>query len=114
MKEAARQFDWRTYWANPTPFSVILKKSFEEFVARCDEAIKPVLTDSQEIAFYNVIDKRCDKAELLGVTPDKICQMVRTYTEKFILNHSMSASKKTELRTFCESICGIYNKEIKL
>ena len=114
MKEAVRQFDWRTYWANHTPFSVILKKSFEEFVARCDEAIKPVLTDSQEIAFYNVIDKRCDRAELLGITPEKICEMVRTYTEKFILNHSMSAAKKTELRTFCESICGIYSKEIKL
>jgi histidinol dehydrogenase len=69
-----------------------------------------VLTDSQEIAFYNVIDKRCDRAELLGITPEKICEMVRKYTEKFILNHSMSASKKTELKTFCDSICGMYSK----
>ena len=111
MKETAKQFDWRTYWANHTPFSVILKKSFEEFVTRCDEAIKPVLTDSQEIAFYNVIDHRCDKWEQTDAPAESICKNISDYTERFIAGHVMSERKEAELRRFTQSIIEIINPQ---
>jgi hypothetical protein len=65
------------------------------------------LNERMEIAFYNVIDHRCDNAERMGATPDQICRSIRNYTERYIARHEMPDKKKKELRDFTENICGI-------
>lgn len=85
-----------------------LKESFERFKESVTDTLpKPVLTERMEIAFYNVIDHRCDKGEALGFSPDKTCKNITDYTERFISGHSMSDAKKSELRDFTATICRI-------
>ena len=76
--------------------------------------MKCILTDRMEVAFYNVIDHRCDKGEELGFSPKKICKHITDFTEKFISRHSMSDEKKAELRDFTKTICEIISTTPKL
>lgn len=83
-----------------------LKDSFERFRESVTDILpKPVLTTNMEIAFYNVIDHRCDKGELLGKSPEEITKHITDYTERFISGHSMSERKKEELRYFTQCVC---------
>lgn len=75
--------------------------------------MKCILTDRMEVAFYNVIDHRCDKAEKLGFSKEETCKNITNYTEKFIANHDMSECKKKELRKFTENIVSILTKDKK-
>ena len=69
--------------------------------------MKSCLNTRMEIAFYNVIDHRCDRMEELGLSAERTCINLRGYTERFINGHEMSESKKEELRDFTETICRI-------
>lgn len=73
-----------------------------------------VLTQSMEIAFYNVIDKRCDRCEELGKSPKETCRHITRFTEEYISRHEMSDAKKTELRDFTKTICEIISTPPKL
>ena len=98
-----------TVWKNPfyKPRKW-LQESFDRFCESVtDKLPKQVLTERMEIAFYNVIDHRCDKGEALGFSPDKTCKNITDYTERFISGHSMSDAKKSELRDFTATICRI-------
>lgn len=68
-----------------------------------------VLTPKMEIAFYNVIDHRCDRMEEMNVPIEIICKNITNYTERFIKSHEMSQSKKNELSSFTALIVSIYN-----
>lgn len=74
--------------------------------------VKPTLTEKMEIAFYNVIDHRCDRAEEMNAPKESICKNISDYTEKFIAGHEMSESKEKELRRFTETIIGIISTPI--
>lgn len=76
--------------------------------------MKSPLNTKMEIAFYNVIDHRCDKAEKLCLPVKKTCKNLRSYTERFINFHEMSDDKKEELRDFTELICRIISTPPKL
>lgn len=69
--------------------------------------MKTYLNTKMEIAFYNVIDHRCDKAEELGLPVEQTCKNITDYTERYIARHVMPDSKKRELRDFTETICRI-------
>ena len=71
--------------------------------------VKPRLTESMEIAFYNVIDHRCDKWEQTDAPAESICKNISDYTERFIAGHVMSERKEAELRRFTQSIIEIIN-----
>ena len=71
------------------------------------------LSERMEIAFYNVIDHRCDKAEEMNVPAEKICKNITQYTEKFIAGHVMPLSKAKELRTFTKTIVSIISNPPK-
>lgn len=66
------------------------------------------LSKKMEIAFYNVIDHRCDKAEELNAPTESICKNITDYTEKFISSHEMPEAKAKELRDFTACIVWIY------
>lgn len=84
-----------------------LQKSLELMVEKCDKAFKPCLSERMEIAFYNVIDHRCDKGEEINAPVESICKNISDYTEKFIAGHEMSECKEKELRHFVGVICEI-------
>lgn len=66
------------------------------------------LSPKMEIAFYNVIDHRCDKMEAMNVPNDKIIESLSGYANKFIDSHEMTESKRKELQTFIETIISNY------
>lgn len=69
--------------------------------------MKSYLNARMEIAFYNVIDHRCDRMEERGLSAKEICTNIKGYTERFIAGHEMTESKEKELRDFTETICRI-------
>ena len=75
--------------------------------------VKPILTEKMEIAFYNVIDHRCDRAEEMNAPKESICKNITQYTEKFIAGHVMPLSKAKELRTFTKTIVSIISNPPK-
>lgn len=66
------------------------------------------LTESMEIAFYNVIDKRAERMEYAHLPAEKIIQNIRNYAKSFIENHVMSNEKKEELEGFVNTYCSTY------
>ena len=44
--------------------------------------VKPRLTESMEIAFYNVIDHRCDKWEQTDAPAESICKNISDYKKE--------------------------------
>ena len=70
------------------------------------------LNKRMEIAFYNVIDHRCDKMEEMNVPAEKICKNITEYTEKYIARHEMPLWKAKELRTFTKDIVRIISNPI--
>jgi len=66
-----------------------------------------LLSERMEIAFYNVIDHRCDMAQDMNAPKESICKNITDYTEKFIASHEMSERKESELRRFTKTICDI-------
>ncbi len=67
-----------------------------------------VLSEKMEIAFYNVIDRRCDRAEAMGASNEEIREGISKYSEQFISNHEMSEYKQREIRVFVASILSLY------
>jgi len=66
------------------------------------------LTESMEIAFYNVIDKRAERMEHAHLPADKIIQNIQSYAHKFIENHVMNDRKKEEIERFVKTYCSTY------
>ena len=93
-------FSFRKHW---------IEEALEITAQNADKVMKmkPHLDERMEIAFYNIIDKRCDKAEEMNAPTQSICKNITEYTEKFIAGHIMSWRKAKELRTFTKSIVRI-------
>lgn len=71
------------------------------------ESLTP-LSEKMEIAFYNVIDHRCDRMEEKNVPNDKIIESISDYAKKYIERHEMSVNKRKELQTFVSIIISNY------